>query len=70
MTTVGLLSVLCLFYKSHNKVSLNLKNNVKQKHKITILFIIAFIVDHFMSSDIIKKSYLILIIDLLIDTFY
>ena len=28
-----LLSVLCLFYISHNKVSLNSKNNVKQKRK-------------------------------------
>ena len=71
VTTVSLLSVLCLFYISH-KSQFKLTNILKQIHKITILFIIAFIAGHFISLDIIIKtfSYLILTTDLLIDTFY
>ena len=68
MTTVSLLSVLCLFtlfYISHNKISINVKNKVNQNPKITILFIIPSIdiAGHFMSSDNKKKNLFIINID-------
>ena len=68
-------TVLCFFYISHNKVSLNSKNNITQtrkKYNIIYYSLHCRPLDELGHYNYKNKlfSYLILTIDLLIDFFY